>query len=255
MEIIGQLKEKKINKILKEYTRLEGKDLWLSKNIGFLYFPEIFIHELFTQRSKLSVLQVIRNILKSDTINWVCLITQKNAYIFVLSVNGLLLWSQIISGLVEYILATLLIDSTVLDPIDDSLRWAILEDVKSQLLKYYKYRANTTTFKLINEESLALDVFQQMHCILTTQRSLLEHLNRQILPLTENVDRESLEYINLKYPEFLFKQKIPFDPEFLSLDPQIPENYDDFTESITHFDFPWILDFHPLLFLEIIPAL
>lgn len=255
LEIIGQLKEKKINKILKEYTRLERKDLWRSRNIGFMYFPEIIIHELFTQKSKLSILRVIQKILKSDTIDWVCLITQKTAYLFVLSANGLLLWSQIIPGLVEYILATLLIDSTVLDPIDDSLRWAILEEVKSQLQKYYKQRGSKTSFTLINEESLALDVFLQMDCILITQRSLLEHLDRQMLPMTENVDRESLEYINLKYPEFLFKQKIPTDREFLSLDPPILKIYDDFTDTITPLDFPWILDFHPLMFLEIIPQI
>ncbi len=110
LETIIRIREKKYHEIFNDNQFSENHSFWEYKNIGFMYHPKLIFQDLFTQRSHYQLLTTIRNLLLSESLDWLFLINQKETYIFCLSFNQYLLWSLLMVGLDPYLLASILLD-------------------------------------------------------------------------------------------------------------------------------------------------
>lgn len=253
LKILTQVREKRFTEIFNENGRLLGDNFWKYKNVSFMYNPKMSIHELFTKRSGITILQTIWNTLKSDSANWFCLINQNTAYVFVLSINNYLLWSPIITGLISHFIASIFLDITLLNRVDDSSRWGLLEEEKSQLLRFFKRWIKKTSYQLNNKEPVVSRFFLQMKSVLIVQKTLLESINRKLVSF--HLIKEINDFI-IAYDQI---SKLLNERDCFTIEPSLETSelqiYDSIIENLNLSDYPWVLDIHPLNFIEIMPQI
>lgn len=249
LSLVEQIRKKDYNEIFYQ-NRINKSDLfWQFKKISFIYLQETPIHKLFSQKKYFYILQLIRNELISDPIDWVCLINQKSTYIFSLSNNHLLIWSPIISGLDELFLASILLDSTKLEALNDSLRWSLIDHVKTQLLGFLKQYMKKHLPKELKDKSIIHRFILLANTFTAIQNCLLEIINYQLisLPLKEinDLDKIYKQLSNINYPELISKLENIY---FLD---SLMEHFRQTVQSLTQINSYWFLDFHLIYLIEI----
>ncbi|MFX1547609.1 MAG: N-6 DNA methylase [Promethearchaeota archaeon] len=253
-DLFSQIRDGGLIDFLTQNGENLADNYWKYKRIGFFYYPRLVINELFTKKDSLTILIAIRNALNSDSIDWICLICQKSTFIFTLSMNDFLLWSPIIKGLVSYFLVSIFIDSSVLEAFDDTERRTLLEKEKSCLLRFMKhwFRKNTSIVK--NKDQFVEQFFLQMFTFLYVQEELLDNLNDQLISFPNIDNPNDIEKINSHILTIFNKQDKRFTHNSF-LEPSENFIYSSIVGNFTLADKTWILDIHPLIFLEIIPQM
>ncbi len=179
LRIISQVKQNKFEEILATLEPI-GNNLWIFRNLCFIYNPKMIVKDLFVEEKGLVILKTVKKTLLLKHIEWVCLINQETIYMFSLSSNGFLLWSPILQGTDPYFIASILSDNSILDSIDDSWREGFLEEKKSQLLNSVNKEFKENLQTLENCENFVSYFHLLMLNHLETQEKLLQSINKEL---------------------------------------------------------------------------
>ncbi|MHA2330112.1 MAG: hypothetical protein ACXACR_16460, partial [Candidatus Hodarchaeales archaeon] len=104
-QILSSIQTKELKDLFLANNKEKEENYRYYKNICLIFLQNILIHDLFTNEKYSNLMQSIRKKLQSDSVDWVCVITENSICTFVLSVNYILLWSPIISGIQDFFLA------------------------------------------------------------------------------------------------------------------------------------------------------
>lgn len=252
-ETLVQIREKRYQEVFNQKCTVKEKCSWKYNDLVFMYHPEMDIKELFAENTYLKILKVIRETLLSESVNWVCLINKKTTYIFCLSLNHFLVWSPIISELSPYFLTSILQDSTELNHVNDFSRWHYFEGLKNHLLKFFKRWTKKYSHKFYNEVPPISKFILQMESVLLAQKCLKKSINGQLSSFS------SIKIYDLEEMQAFFSRlshSFEFDlSNTISSEYEKSQFVDSIINTLQRVDLSWLIDIHPLNFLEIMPQL
>ena len=255
---IERSREKRYQEIFNENGAVRLELFWHYKKIGFIYLQETPVHKLFDEKNSIYILQSIRNELLSDSIDWVCLINQKSIYMFSLSTNHFLIWSPILDGLKELFLASILLDSTILDNLNDSSRWSLLDQVKTQLSRFLKRYFKKDSSSELKDKSVFQRFAMLMNTFTVVQKCLLENINNVLTSTSieefKDLKKMYTQICNISFSEFI--SELENNSSIVSLmEPSKHQILHKIVQNLAQIDCDWILDLHPVNLLEVAPQI
>ncbi len=145
---IQKFRERKYSEIFcKEHTSKKMKQTFYEKSCLGMIHLSCSSNDIFSKESQ-GVLKIIKDKLQSKHLKWVFVITSDNTLVFSLSYNHFLSWSSLLkSHSVEFICLSL-INSSILDLIDDDYR---RKSYKNSLITLNQ------VYILINEKEISKD--------------------------------------------------------------------------------------------------
>ncbi|MHA2244999.1 MAG: TaqI-like C-terminal specificity domain-containing protein [Candidatus Hodarchaeales archaeon] len=249
-------REKKYQEIFTKNGAVKQELFWHYKKISFLYLQKTPIHKLFDKKKSIYILKSIRNELLSDSIDWVCFINEKSIYIFSLSTNHLLIWSPILKGLKELFLASILLDSTILDNLNNTSRWSLIDQIKTQLSRFLKRYFKKNSCNGLKDKSVIQRFTMLMNTFTVIQKCLLENINDILISTSieevRDIKKKYIQICDISFLEFI--SELENNPSITSLkEPSKHQVLHRIVQNLTQIDYEWVLDLHPVYFLEIAP--
>ncbi|UCE14772.1 MAG: N-6 DNA methylase, partial [Candidatus Heimdallarchaeota archaeon] len=252
LETVAQIREKRFHEFFEKCTVRE-KNIWEYNDLVFIYHPKMEIQELFNKNAYVNILKIIRKTLHSDSFNWVCFINKKAIYMFRLSLNHFLVWSPIITELAPYFLTSILQDSTVLNHVNDFSRWHSFEGLKNHLINFLKRLTKKNNHKIYNESPPVTKFILQIEGLLVAQKYLQKSINRKIGSFSSS-KINNLREIQVFFSNLSHLFDVDLNKE-ISLKYKEIQMLKSVINNLERTDHSWLIDIHPLNFLEIMPQL
>ena len=187
LENLSKVKESNFSEIFNACKPI-GRNLWKYHNFCFMYAPKMIKHDLFVEKKGLSLLKIIKKTLLLKTIEWVCFIQKESVLIFQLSSKGYLLWSTVLKEIAPFLIASILLDNTILDFIDDSWRWESLDKNKTHILNFIEAKIKENLLNTENNDLLVSQVFFLIETFLKMKENLIQYINKEFNSISSNSD-------------------------------------------------------------------